>query len=407
MSSADETDDLPLRGIRVLDFSRVLAGPLCTQSLGDLGAEVIKVESTDIGDETRAWPPFEGEGFGAVFVAVNRNKRSLAVDLKTDAGRALVKRLAAGCDIAIENFSTGVAERLGIDHATLKAANERLIYCSISGFGRHGPLRQAAGYDVILQAFSGMMSLTGEPGGDHIRIPISPIDQVTGLNAFSAILAALIRRGSTGRGAHIEVSLLETATALLNHPLQSFWSRGVQPARFGSSHEALVPYQAFDAADGSVMIGIANDKLWAKFCRVVGLDEALADPRFASNADRAAHRAEVLALVRPVVAARSVEQWVAQLAPIGVPVAPINDLAAMLAHPQTAALGTIFDYRLGNGRAVKGVGQPLSIDGRRAIARRPPPARGEHSWDILAEAGLAADEIAALRDSGVVVGADG
>ncbi|GGN61690.1 CoA transferase [Novosphingobium indicum] len=402
----DAAGPLPLAGLKVLDFSRVLAGPLCTQLLGELGADVIKIESIDLGDETRGWPPFQAQGFGTVFLAVNRNKRSLAIDLKSPEGRAIIHKMAASCDIAVENFSTGVAERLGIDAATLRGINDRLIYCSISGFGRTGPLRNAAGYDVILQAFSGMMSLTGEPGGGHIRIPISPIDQVAGLNAHTAILAAIIRRGITGSGASIHVSLLETAISLLNHPLQSFWQRGVQPEKHGSSHESLCPYEVFEASDGAVMIGIANNKLWRKFCVAADLPAMLDDARFSTNAGRADHRQEVLSAVRAKVAERTVAEWVDLLGPLGLPVSPINNLQQMVDHPQVVQTGVILDYTLGDGTPLKGVAPPFNIDNSTRGVRRPPPRRGEQTRELLAEFGIAKSEVDALISSGVLATAE-
>ena len=288
----------PLDGVRVLDLSKVLAGPLCAQYLGDLGAEVIKVEAVGQGDETRGWPPFPAPGLGTVFLSANRNKRSIAINMKSEKGRALVHELAKSADVAIESFGTGVAERLAIDADSLRALNDRLIHCSISGFGRSGPLKNSPGYDVILQAFSGIMSMTGDEGGGYIRSPISPIDQMTGVHAFSGILACLLAREKSGKGASIQVSLFDTALGLLGYNLQTFWERGVQPAKCGSSHESLCPYQAFEASDGPIMIGVANDNLWRKFCAVAGLNAIVDDPRFRTNADRVVHRAETLGHVQ-------------------------------------------------------------------------------------------------------------
>jgi crotonobetainyl-CoA:carnitine CoA-transferase CaiB-like acyl-CoA transferase len=264
----------PLTGMKVLDMSRAIAGPLCAQALGDLGAEVIKVESPGLGDETRGWPPFAGEGLGAVFLSFNRNKRSIAIDLKTPEGRGLVHALAKHVDVAIESFSTGVAERLGIDAPTLRGLNERLVHCSISGFGREGPLRMAPGYDVILQAFCGIMAMTGEEGGGHVRSPVSPIDQMTGTHAVVGVLAALMERQQTGVGGTVQTSLFDTAIALQRYNLQNFWTTGRQVPKSGSGHESLCPYQAFEAADGPVLIGVANDNLWRKFCRIAGLSSS-------------------------------------------------------------------------------------------------------------------------------------
>src|SRR6516225_10098399 len=327
----------PLAGIKVLDFSKVLAGPLCSQYLGDLGAEIVKVEMKGQGDETRGWPPFPAPGFGAVFLSANRNKRSIAIDLKTENGRDIVHELARTADVAIESFGAGVAERLGIDAATLRPLNERLIHCSISGFGRSGPLKNAPGYDVILQAFCGIMAMTGDEGGGYVRSPISPIDQMTGVHAFSGILAMLYAREKTGQGGTIEVSLFETAMGLLGYNLQTFWERRVQPAKCGSSHESLCPYQAFEAADGPIMIGVANDNLWRKFCAVAGLKSIVDDPKFRTNADRVKHRAETLQHVQEVIATNTVAHWNAAPNESGTPCSQINTLPPLLDHPHPTA----------------------------------------------------------------------
>jgi crotonobetainyl-CoA:carnitine CoA-transferase CaiB-like acyl-CoA transferase len=387
----------PLAGIKVLDFSKTLAGPLCTQTLGDLGAEIIKVEALGLGDETRGWPPFRRPGLSSVFLCVNRNKRSIAVDLKTDQGRAIVHRLAREADVAIESFGTGVAEKLAIDAPTLRALNPRLVHCSISGFGRKGPLANLGGYDVILQAFSGMMSLTGEDGGGYIRSPVSPIDQGTGTHAVTGILAALIERGRTGQGTTVEVSLYETAMGLLRYNLQSFWEKGEQPPRCGSTHESLCPYRAFEASDGPILLGVANDNLWRKFCALAGLNDIVEHPKFVTNALRAAHRAETDELVQAAIAKRSVQFWNDELAKIGVPCAPINTLRQVLAHPHTAASGALVSYEHPHGGPVQSVGAPFMLGGQAREAGLPPPMHGEHTRAILREIGYTAQEVAELE----------
>ncbi len=384
-----------LSGIKVIDLSRVLAGPLCAQALGDLGAEVIKVESPGLGDETRGWPPFKGEGLGSVYLTVNRNKRSVVIDMKNDEGRALVHELVRTADVAIESFSTGVAERLGIDAATLQAINPRLIHCSISGFGRNGPLRNAPGYDVILQAFAGVMSLTGDEGGGYIRSPISPIDQMTGTHAIIGIMAAIMERQKTGKGGTVEVSLFETALALQRYNLQSYWQLGVQPPKCGSSHESLCPYQAFEASDGPIMIGVANDNLWRKFCKIAGLDHIVDDPRFRTNANRVANRAETLALVQEVVGRRTVAVWYEELSKVGVPTSPINTLGQLLEHPHTQQSDVIVQYEHPVAGPIRSVGQPYLLNGERRTAGSPPPTHGQHTHEVLREIGL--DEAAIER----------
>ncbi|WP_210253905.1 CoA transferase [Bradyrhizobium sp. S69] len=392
----------PLAGIRVLDLSKVLAGPLCAQYLGDLGADIIKVETVGSGDETRGWPPFPAPGLGTVFLSANRNKRSIAVDLKTAKGREIVHALAKSADIAIESFGTGVAERLGIDAATLRPLNDRLIHCSISGFGRSGPLKNSPGYDVILQAFCGIMSMTGDEDGGYIRSPISPIDQMTGVHAFSGILSLLYAREKTGQGGTIQVSLFETALGLLGYNLQTYWERGVQPPKCGSSHESLCPYQAFEAADGPIMIGVANDNLWRKFCGVTGLDALADDPKFRTNADRVTHRDEVLRHVKAALAANSVKHWNDALTAVGVPCSPINTLAQLLDHPHTAASGMIVEYDHAHAGRLKAVGHPVLINGEQRQAGLPPPVAGQHTDDVLSELGWSRQRIDDLRRERVI-----
>jgi crotonobetainyl-CoA:carnitine CoA-transferase CaiB-like acyl-CoA transferase len=393
----------PLAGLKVIDFSKVLAGPLCTQGLGDLGADVIKVEPLELGDETRGWPPFRREGLGAVYLCVNRNKRSIALNLKTPEGRAVAHQLVKDADIAIESLGTGVAERLGIDAATLQGINDRLIHCTISGFGRTGPLASLPGYDVILQAFSGMMALTGDENSGYIRSPISPIDQMTGTHALTGILAALLERNKTGKGTTVKVSLIETALGLQRYNLQSFWERGVQPPKCGSSHEALCPYQAFEAADGPIMLGIANENQWRKFCRLAGLDEIVDHPDFQTNAARVTNRAKTVEVVQQAVAMRPALFWNDELGAIGVPCSPINTLEQLLDHPHTAATGAIVEYDHPHAGRIKSVGQPFTLGDEPRTAGSPPPIHGEHTATILQELGLSAAQIDALRTAKAIL----
>ncbi|WP_420102759.1 CaiB/BaiF CoA transferase family protein [Bosea sp. (in: a-proteobacteria)] len=378
----------PLQGVRVLDLTKVLAGPLCTQYLADMGADVIKVEPVHQGDETRGWPPFRAPGLGAVFLSVNRNKRSIALDLKTESGRAVVHRLAKISDVAIESFGTGVAERLEIDAATLRNINPNLIHCSISGFGRTGPMRNAPGYDVILQAFCGVMSLTGEEGGSYIRSPISPIDQMTGMHALTGILAKLYARQAGAGGGTVNVSLYDTALGLMAYNLQSFWEKGVQPEKCGSSHESLCPYQAFEAADGAIMIGVANDNLWRKFCSAANLSDIVDHPDFRSNADRVRNRERTVELVQRALLHRTVGHWHETLSNAGIPCSPINNLAQLLSHPHTDASGMILSYEREGTGEIHGIALPVRFDGSLATLDRPPPLHGEHTDAILRELGI-------------------
>lgn len=392
----------PLDSIKVLDLSKVLAGPLCAQYLGDLGAEIIKVEAVGQGDETRGWPPFPAPGLGTVFLSANRNKRSIAINMKSDKGRKLVHELARSSDVAIESFGTGVAERLGIDAASLCALNDRLVHCSISGFGRTGPLKNSPGYDVILQAFGGIMSMTGDEGGGYIRSPISPIDQMTGVHAFSGILAALFAREKSGKGAAIQVSLFDTALGLLGYNLQTFWERGTQPAKCGSSHESLCPYQAFEASDGPIMIGVANDNLWRKFCGVTGLNAIVDDPKFRTNAERVKHRAETLQHVQAVIATNTVAHWNEALNEVGIPCSPINTLAQLLDHPHTKADKLIMQYDHPAAGRLNCVGHPVTFVGEERAPGLPPPTLGQHTDDVLKEMGLSDASIAELRRDEII-----
>lgn len=381
------SDMKPLAGIKVLDMSRVLAGPLCTQMLGDLGAEVIKIEPCGVGDESRSWPPLCSDT-GSAYLAVNRNKKSVTLDLRTPAGMDIVRRLARVCDIVVESNSTGASERLGVDYESLRIENPKMVYCSISGFGRDGPLKDAKGYDLMLQAFSGILDLTGEPGGSPARSPFSPIDQATGHHAVIGIMSALMRRMQTGQGAFVEVSLFETATHFVSYLLQAYWTSGQLPAKLGCEHPALVPYQPFEAADRTILIGIANDALWRRFCQAFGLVKHVEDPRFRTNAERVRHRAETVAIVQAAIGAWGADDLLSKLIEIGIPCAPINSIADLVAHEHTAARGILVGYDHPVLGALQAVAQPIQFDGQPRTAGMAPPTLGQHNMEILEMLGL-------------------
>lgn len=385
----------PLTGLTVVDFSKVLAGPLCAQFLGDLGADVIKVEAYVDGDDTRRWPPFRGRD-GTVFLSANRNKRSIALDLKQAEGQAVAQRLLADADIAVESFGPGVPQRLGIDYERARAVNPRLVYCSISGFGRSGPLADGKGYDVILQAFSGMLAITGEHDGPPVRSPFSPVDQATGYHALTGIMAALLERERTGRGTLVETSLFDSALAFLAYFFQSYWEKGTEPAKPGSGHESLCPYQAFQTADKFMLLGVANDVLWRKFCEIAGFRGIADDPRFRTNADRVQNRAATVGMVQAVMVARTCAEWMDLLNAAGIPAAPINSFADVLGHPHTAATGMVSEIVHRTYGRLNTVAQPIRFDGTRNAPAMPPPLHGEHTREILAGLGYADADIARL-----------
>jgi crotonobetainyl-CoA:carnitine CoA-transferase CaiB-like acyl-CoA transferase len=385
----------PLASMRVLDFSKILAGPICTQYLADLGADVVKVEPPG-GDDTRAWPPFE-DGVGAIFTAVNRNKRAITLDLRRPEGLAVAHDLARTADIAVESFGPGVADRLGIGWEALSAINPRLVYASVSGYGTQGPMKDGKGYDLIAQAFTGMLSLTGEPGGPPARSPFSPIDQATGYHAVIGVMGALLQRDRTGHGIKIEASLFDSAVGMLGYFLQNYWLRGTEPERPGSGHESLCPYQAFGTADAPIILGIANDGFWRAFCNLVGRPDLVTDERFAANGARVAHRDTLVPIVADILARRTRAEWLADLARLGVPSSPVHTLGELSAHPHTEASGMIL-----HDGAFRTVASPLRAADERLPLRTRPPAQGEHGRAVLAELGYDHGKIDALIADGAV-----
>ena len=409
--------DGALAGLKVLDLSRVLAGPWASQLLGDLGAEVIKVEKPGAdgkgGDDTRGWgPPWLADGEGrptsdaAYFLCTNRNKRSLTVDITQAAGQAIVRELAAQADVVLENFKVGGLKAYGLDYESLYALNPRLVYCSITGFGQDGPYAARAGYDFLIQGMGGLMSVTGraegEEGAGPQKVGVALTDILTGLYATIAIQAALAHRERSGAGQHIDLALLDVQVACLANQAMNFLVSGQAPRRMGNGHPNIVPYQDFPTADGDMILAIGNDSQFARFCDIAGHAEWARDERFASNAARVRHRAELLPLLRQATVMKTTAEWIALLENAAVPCGPINDLAAVFADPQVLHRGLRVDLPHAAGGTAPQVGNPIRFSATPIAYRLPPPLLGQDTEAILGELGRSAEDIARLRAAAVI-----
>ncbi|HET9699570.1 MAG TPA: CaiB/BaiF CoA-transferase family protein [Burkholderiales bacterium] len=404
----------PLAHLRVLDLSRVLAGPWAGQVLADLGAEVIKIERPGEGDDTRSWgPPWLKDAAGretresAYYLACNRGKKSVTVDISRREGQDIVRALAARSDILLENFKVGALARYRLAYPDLRSLNPGLIYCSISGFGQDGPYRDRAGYDFMIQAMGGLMSITGEPdsapGGGPLKVGVAIADLMTGMYAATGVLAALARRALTGRGEHLDLALLDVQVAMLANQAMNYLVSGTAPERLGNAHPNIVPYQAFRTRDGNIVLAVGNDRQFARFCEIAGQPALASDPRFATNAARVRHRAALVPRIAELMAGRRTAEWVAALEEAGVPCGPINTLDQVFADPQVRHRGLRIEAEHPEAGSVPLVASPLRFPGAPPRDCSPPPGLGQHTGEVLEELlGLAPERIRALRSDGVI-----
>jgi crotonobetainyl-CoA:carnitine CoA-transferase CaiB-like acyl-CoA transferase len=400
--------------IRVLDLSRVLAGPWCSQNLADLGADVIKIERPGLGDDTRAWgPPYARDADGnntseaAYYLSANRGKRSVTVDIASAKGQALIRELALHADVVLENFKVGHLKRYGLDYDTLKALKPDLVYCSVTGFGQDGPYAHRAGYDFLIQGMGGLMSITGErddlPGGGPQKAGVALTDLMTGMYATVAVLAALTHRDRTGVGQHIDMALLDTQVAMLANMGSNYLNSGKAPKRWGNAHANIVPYQTFACFDGHIIVATGNDSQYQKFVETGGRAELGADPRFATNPLRVQNRDLLVPLLAEMVKTRTRDEWIAQLEAVGVPCGPINDIGEVFDNPQVKARGVAYEMDHPTAGKVTLVRSPMRMSATPALAERAPPMLGQHTDEVLRDVlGRTEDQIAQLREDGVL-----
>jgi crotonobetainyl-CoA:carnitine CoA-transferase CaiB-like acyl-CoA transferase len=394
---------MPLEDVKVLDLSHALAGPFCSTMLGDFGADVVKVEPPDSGDISRAWgPPFYGTET-AYFVGLHRNKKSIEIDLKQDAGKALFFRLVEVFDVVLENFRVGTLQKLGIDYEKARACNAGIVYCSVSGFGQTGPYRDRAALDLIVQAESGMISVTGEPGGRGVRAGVSIADMTAGLYAAFGIMNALRVKEKTGQGQYVDVSMLEGQLGLLQGTIGGYLADGSVPEPMGTAYKALLPYQTFRTRTKDLALAVGSDRLWRIFCPIMGLEAMTDDPRFATNAARVQHRGELIARLQEVFLTKSYEEWEALLLQHGIPVGAINTIDHVVDHPQVTARDMIVDSDHPVAGRVKIVGVPVKLSDTPGSVREPAPLLGQHTDEVLhTYLRMSAADIAALRQAGVI-----
>jgi crotonobetainyl-CoA:carnitine CoA-transferase CaiB-like acyl-CoA transferase len=393
-----------LDNISIIDLTQALAGPYCTMLLGDMGADVIKVEQPGSGDQSRGWGPPFVEGESTYFLAVNRNKKSLTLNLKSKAGREIMQRLVERADVFITNLPRQSSRRgTGVDSQTLLDLSPGLIYVSITGYGMTGPYAERPGYDLIAQGESGLMSITGEPEGQPVRYPIPLSDMTTGIYAAMGILGALLARQQTGRGQVLDLSLLESQSAWLGILASAYLNAGEAPRRLGNTHPNIVPYQVFQARDKYIIVAVGTPRLWTRFCEVLGISETvMKDPRFATNSDRLAHRNELIALVQEILAGREAEYWLEALREAHIPSGPINTVPETMAHPQLIERGFIVEQEHPLAGLVKSLANPIHFSETPTTYRLPPPALGEHKAEILEGLGYTSQEISQFTEKGIV-----
>jgi crotonobetainyl-CoA:carnitine CoA-transferase CaiB-like acyl-CoA transferase len=393
----------PLAGIKVVDLTRILAGPYCTMALADAGADVIKIEEPQKGDDTRGWGPPFVEGESTYFLSVNRGKRSLTLDLKHEEGRLILRRLIDDADVLVENFRPGTLGRLGFSYEAVRARNPRLVYASVSGYGPDGPWGGKPGYDAVAQGETGLMSITGFPDGPPTRVGASVADVLAGMTAFQGILLALVRRQQTGEGAQVEATLLESVLAPLSYHAAAYLLAGEVPARLGNRHPNLAPYETFEASDGHVIVGVGNDALWRAFCKAADRPDLAADERFATNPQRVRSYAALRGLVAPLLRTRPVAEWLARLEAAGVPCGRVRTVAEALESEQVQARGLLLEVAHPKHGAARYVGSPIHLSEAGRGSRRPPPLLGQHTQEVLAERlGLSPSEIEELRRQGAI-----
>jgi crotonobetainyl-CoA:carnitine CoA-transferase CaiB-like acyl-CoA transferase len=391
-----------LDGVRVIELAQIMAGPTCGLMLADMGADVIKVEKLPGGDDTRSYAEPSIRGESAAFMMLNRNKRSIAVNLKTPGGLAVVKRLIAGADVVIENYRKGTLDKLGLGYAVLNQLNPRLIYCAVSGYGRTGPYADKGGFDLIAQGFAGIMSVTGEPGGAPVKSGTSVADINAGILAALGVTGALVSRATTGRGQLVETSLMEAAIQQTYWQSAMFFATGVSPGPTGSAHVLTAPYEAFPTQDGWINVGGANQANWERIAATIGRPELVADPRFTTNTDRMRHHAELTAVISERLRERSSAEWIRAFEAAGVPAGPVNQIGDMVADPQVAAREMVVEVEHPRAGRTRALGMPIKFSESRGDMTRPAPLLGQHTREVLGQLGYVAAEIAALADAGAV-----